>query len=90
MHSLRLWLIVHVIGFLLGVWFLSAAQPERESPDGMSVLVSPSPKASSDFEAPIGTTPREAITGSRSGSTLGRPENPWDTRGKPQRGDQYD
>jgi len=37
-----------------------------------------------------GETPREAITGSRSGSSLGRAENPWDTRGRPLRGDEWD
>ena len=35
-----------------------------------------------------GQVPPEAIQGSRSGSTIGRAENPWGTKGRPLRGDE--
>jgi hypothetical protein len=37
-----------------------------------------------------GFIPPEATQGSGSGTTVGRADNPWNTRGRPLRGDQWD
>jgi hypothetical protein len=100
---LRFWLIVHAVGFWLTVWVVATVQASHEAhePDpwqmgqmgqmGQLGLETRSEiKNSSDFEFPLGTTPRDVLSGSSSGSTLGRAENPWGTRGKPQRADGYD
>jgi hypothetical protein len=37
-----------------------------------------------------GVAPPEAVKGSQSSTTTGRAENPWNTKGRPLRGDEYD
>lgn len=77
----------------LGIMLLALSSPSPAPLDFEIELLYESEKESRMPEGPDlppGVTPREAITGSRSGSTVGRAENPWDTRGKPRREDGYD
>ena len=99
----RFWFFALLFGFWATDVLDSAPEPEEKDMDlGVSILTSPvpfmgeqlgaSPKAtrSDDFEFPLGVPPPEVILGSPSGSTVGRAENPWNTRGRPKRGDAYD